>query len=66
LTTKKPDHDLTAEDAQQAISYARLLREIAPYAILTNGESTKVFDVITAEENGTIQEIPHGTKTVNN
>jgi hypothetical protein len=52
IETKKTDHELTTEDAQQALSYARLLRDIAPFAILTNGEGTKVFDVITGNEIG--------------
>ena len=38
-------HDLNDNDAWQAISYARLLRRrIAPYAIVTNGKDTKVYD----------------------
>jgi hypothetical protein len=37
---------LTDEDAQQAISYARLLATIAPLAIVTNGKETKVYDVL--------------------
>jgi hypothetical protein len=45
VETKAPSHDLTDEDAQQAISYARLLAAIAPFAIVTNGKETKVYDV---------------------
>ena len=46
LELKNPDSNLTEDDAKQAISYARLLDQIAPFAILTNGHNTKVFDVI--------------------
>lgn len=46
IETKAPFHDLTDEDAQQAISYARLLSTIAPFAIVTNGKETKVYDVL--------------------
>jgi hypothetical protein len=38
-------HPLNIDDGWQAISYARLLRgRIAPYAIVTNGIDTKVYD----------------------
>ncbi|MEA3327513.1 MAG: type I restriction enzyme HsdR N-terminal domain-containing protein [Chloroflexota bacterium] len=46
IETKKPDHKLTNEDAQQAISYARLTSQITPFALLTNGKDTKVYDVL--------------------
>jgi len=46
IETKHPDHQLTEEDAQQAISYARLTSQITPFALLTNGKETKVFDVL--------------------
>lgn len=46
IETKAPSHDLTNADAQQAISYARLLSAIAPFAIVTNGQETRVYDVL--------------------
>jgi hypothetical protein len=46
IETKAPSHDLTDEDANQAISYARLLATIAPFAIVTNGKETRVYDVL--------------------
>ena len=46
IETKAPSHDLTDEDAKQAISYARLLATIAPFAIVTNGTDTRVYDVL--------------------
>ena len=49
VETKSPDHGLTEEDAWQAISYARLLRQIAPYAIITNGSETSVYDTLSHE-----------------
>jgi hypothetical protein len=44
VETKAPDHGLIEDDAWQAISYARLLREIAPFAIVTNGKDTQIYD----------------------
>lgn len=48
VETKHPNLNLTEEDVEQAVSYARLLKQIPPYAIITNGsrEQTKVYDVI--------------------
>lgn len=45
VETKAPTHTLTEEDSWQAISYARLLLKMAPYAIVTNGRETRVHDV---------------------
>lgn len=45
VETKAPDHTLVSKDAEQAISYARLLRQIAPFAIVTNGTDIEVYDV---------------------
>jgi hypothetical protein len=44
VETKAPDHILTEQDALQALSYARLLLDMAPYAIVTNGRETRVYD----------------------
>ena len=49
IETKGPDKRLTEADAEQAISYARLLLQIAPFAIVTNGRETKVYDVFADE-----------------
>jgi len=46
IETKNPNHKMTNEDAQQAISYARLTSQITPFALLTNGKDTKVYDVL--------------------
>jgi Type I restriction enzyme R protein N terminus (HSDR_N) len=44
VETKSPDHTLTEQDAVQAISYARLLLQMAPFAIVTNGRDTQMYD----------------------
>lgn len=49
VETKSPDHELTDDDAWQAISYARLLHQIAPYSIVTNGKETRVYDTVTSD-----------------
>lgn len=46
----KAEHiSLTADDRDQAISYARLVHPIAPYAVVTNGSEYHLYDVITKE-----------------
>ena len=50
VETKGPDHTLTEQDKQQAISYARLLEQMAPFAIVTNGNEIKAYDVIDLTE----------------
>lgn len=47
LELKEAGHALTEEDRDQAISYARLVHPIAPYAVVTNGETWQIFDTIT-------------------
>jgi len=49
IEVKKPDHKLKDNDKDQAISYARLLPQIAPFTILTNGLETIIYDSITGE-----------------
>ena len=55
IEVKKPQHNLNEKDAEQAISYARMLtNNIAPFTILTNGKDTKIFDSVTGLQiNGT-------------
>lgn len=50
VETKAPDHILTDDDRDQAISYARLLDNIAPFSIVTNGHETRIYDTITKKE----------------
>jgi hypothetical protein len=57
IEVKADSKQLTDADRDQGISYARLLDEIAPFTIVSNGISTKIFDSITKEElSGTISE----------
>jgi len=47
----KPDHDPLGKEARyQAISYARLLPQIAPFAVIANSYEAHVFDVVTGAE----------------
>lgn len=50
LELKESGHTLTDDDRDQAISYARLIHPIAPYAVLTNGTAWRIFDTITKTE----------------
>lgn len=50
IEAKAPGHTLTDSDRLQAISYARLIHPMAPYAIVTNGRQTRLYDTITREE----------------
>lgn len=49
IEVKEPNHKLNETDKLQAISYARLLPQIAPFTILTNGKETIIYDSITTE-----------------
>lgn len=50
IEVKKQGFEITGDDIDQAISYARLLGQIAPFAMVTNGHVTRIFDTITKEE----------------
>src|SRR3990170_1522572 len=50
VETKSSEHTLSDDDKKQEISYARLLEQIAPFAIVTNGVCTRIYDVITCDE----------------
>ena len=47
---KRPDLELTDEDVDQGISYARQLDQMAPFVLLTNGEKSQLFDTVTKKE----------------
>jgi len=47
VEVKEADHALTDADRDQAISYARLVHPIAPFALLTNGTDWQLFDSVT-------------------
>jgi len=49
IEVKAPNHKLNDSDKLQAISYSRLLPQIAPFTILTNGLETRIYDSITSE-----------------
>ncbi|MCP3995662.1 MAG: type I restriction enzyme HsdR N-terminal domain-containing protein [bacterium] len=50
LEAKAPSSELTDDDRLQAVSYARLVHPMAPYALVTNGQDTKLFDVATRRD----------------
>lgn len=50
VETKAFEKKLTDEDRDQGLSYARLIRQMPPYTIVTNGRIMQVFDTLTTEE----------------
>ena len=50
IELKNDSLPITDDDRDQGISYARLLDDIAPFTIISNGIITKIFDSITKEE----------------
>jgi len=50
LEIKSAKSALSGADSDQAISYARLVHPIAPYAVVTNGEKYRIYDTITKKE----------------
>ena len=51
IELKNDSVSIEQEDIEQGISYARLLTDnIAPFTIITNGNTTKIFDSISREE----------------
>lgn len=50
VEAKSSNIKINQKDIDQGISYARLLDQIAPFVIVTNGETTKIFDSITKDE----------------
>ena len=49
IETKAPGNTLTDSDALQALSYARLLLDMAPFTIVTNGQETRVYDTFSRQ-----------------
>lgn len=47
IELKAEDKKLTEEDAKQGISYARLLDQIAPFVLVSNGRESYIYDTIT-------------------
>jgi predicted transcriptional regulator len=50
VEAKKPNHKITQDDIDQAISYARLYETIVPFAMVTNLEETKLFNAHSRSE----------------
>ncbi len=50
IEVKRPGEALTDDDRDQGISYARLLDDIAPFVLLTNGETLHLYDTVTKRE----------------
>lgn len=49
IEAKRRGTELTEDDALQAISYARLVHPIAPYALVTNGDQTRVYETVSRD-----------------
>ncbi|WP_448700870.1 type I restriction enzyme HsdR N-terminal domain-containing protein [Mucilaginibacter sp. AW1-3] len=50
IELKNDQHVISQNDIDQGISYSRALDEIAPFTIVTNGKTTKIFDTITKQD----------------
>lgn len=50
VDSKNPRQYLTDNDRKQVISYARLIGNVAPYAVLCNGRTWQIFDTVTGEQ----------------
>jgi hypothetical protein len=46
---KRPDEELSDDDRDQGISYARLVHPIAPLVLVTNTRESRLYDTITRE-----------------
>ena len=55
VDTKSPKQILSKRDRDQVISYARLLRKIAPLAVLANGQTIQVYQTL---DKTRIKELP--------
>jgi hypothetical protein len=50
IEVKTVNAKITQDDIDQGISYARLLDQIAPFVLITNGKDTRVMDTISKKE----------------
>jgi hypothetical protein len=66
IEVKSNKVELTQNDIDQAVSYARLVHPIAPYSVVTNGQDWLLIDTITKAEvpNGTFPMYSDGPYTV--
>lgn len=63
IDTKSPKVILSRTDREQVISYARLLPKIAPLAVLTNGQTTQVYQTL---DKVRIKELPKRSEILKN
>jgi hypothetical protein len=49
IEEKGPNEELTDDDRDQGISYARLTHPMAPLVLVTNGRESRLYDTITKE-----------------
>lgn len=50
VEAKHPGENLTSRDRDQGISYASLVRPIAPYVLVTNGDDFRLYETLSKEE----------------
>lgn len=50
VEAKRQGEELTTDDRDQGISYASLLRPIAPYVLLTNGDDFRLYSTLSKKE----------------
>jgi hypothetical protein len=50
VEVKRQGEELTTDDRDQGISYASLLRPIAPYVLLTNGDDFQLYSTLSKEK----------------
>jgi hypothetical protein len=49
IEVKEPEATLSDADRDQAVSYARLVHPVAPFALVTNGTEFRLYDVLTKQ-----------------
>ncbi|MBE3128467.1 MAG: type I restriction enzyme HsdR N-terminal domain-containing protein, partial [Actinobacteria bacterium] len=50
IEVKRDNLKITQDDIDQGISYARLLDQIAPFVLITNGKDTRAMDTVSKKE----------------
>jgi len=50
IEVKRDNAKITQDDIDQGISYARLLDQITPFVLITNGKDTRIMDTISKKE----------------
>lgn len=59
VDAKNPRAYLTENDREQVISYARLIGNVAPYAVLCNGHSWQIFNSVTKQQISSLPSYSH-------